>query len=296
MSELRNITGPIAYHAEGPVWSPVWGGLRYVDMFAGDLLTLTGDGDGGVTRRHVGKLAAFVRPRRSGGFVVGLWNQLALTDTDDDGTDEYTGDLRLLPPVWEDPDIRFNECGVSPAGTLYAGSMHVDQVQGAGTLYRFGADGSIEVTAEHVTVSNGLGFTPNGALAYYADTPTGRIDVFDNVDDRLVNRRTFVEVDGGDGPGSGRPDGLCVDAEGAVWTAVNGSGVVHRYDADGVLTDRVEVPPSQPTACRLGGDDLRTLYITTSRENLPDDAEPEAGSVFAIRVAVPGLPVEPVAH
>ncbi|OMH36829.1 SMP-30/gluconolactonase/LRE family protein [Tersicoccus sp. Bi-70] len=286
MSELRNITGPIAYHAEGPVWSPAWGGLRWVDMFAGDLLTFT---DAGITRRHVGSLAAFVRPRASGGFLVGLWNQLALTDSDD-------GELRLLPPVWEDEDIRFNECGVSPTGTLYAGSMHVEQVDGAGTLYRLGADGVLDVTEPSVTVSNGLGFAPNGALAYYADTPTGRIDVFDNVDDRLVNRRPFVEVDGGDGPGSGRPDGLCVDAEGAVWTAINGSGEVHRYDAAGTLTDRIAVPPSQPTACTLGGEDLRTLYITTSRENLPDDAEPEAGSVYAIRVGTPGLPTEPVAH
>ncbi|GGC84998.1 gluconolactonase [Tersicoccus solisilvae] len=286
MSELRNITGPIAYHAEGPIWSPTWGGLRWVDMFAGDLLTFTDDG---ITRRHVGRLAAFVRPRASGGFVVGLWHQLAVTDADD-------GELRLLPPMWADEDTRFNECGVSPNGTLYAGSMHLEQAEGAGRLYRIGADGTIETTDPAVTVSNGLGFTPNGELAYYADTPTGRIDVFDNVEDRLVNRRPFVEVDGGDGPGSGRPDGLCVDAEGAVWVAVNGSGQVHRYDAEGTLTQRIEVPVSQPTACTLGGDDLRTLYITTSREGLPDDAEPDAGSVYATRVGIPGLPVEAVAH
>ncbi|MEH0109026.1 SMP-30/gluconolactonase/LRE family protein [Tersicoccus sp. MR15.9] len=288
MSELRNITGPIAFHAEGPVWSPTWGGLRWVDMFAGDLLTLDHH-DGDVRRRHVGDLAAFVRPRAAGGFVVGLRNRLALTDSDD-------GELRLLPPLWEDPELRFNECGVSPAGTLYAGSIHLQQQEGAATLYRFGADGSIDVTDPSVTVSNGLGFAPHGALAYYADTPTGRIDVFDNVEDRLVNRRPFVAIDAGSGPGSGRPDGLCVDAEGAVWVALYGGGQVHRYDAEGALTHRIELPVSKPTACTLGGDDLRTLYITTTREDLSDGAEPDAGSVYATRVGIPGLPVEPVAH
>ena len=88
MGSVENVTGPQAFHAEGPVWHPGWGGLRYVDMTAGDLLTLTGDG---VTRRHVGTVAAFVRPRRDGGFVVALEHALALAD-DAVGLDELAAD------------------------------------------------------------------------------------------------------------------------------------------------------------------------------------------------------------
>lgn len=74
MSALEQVTDPIAYHAEGPVWSPSWGGLRFVDMLAGDLLTVRDDG---VHRLHVGSVAAFVRPRTRGGYVVGLERGLA---------------------------------------------------------------------------------------------------------------------------------------------------------------------------------------------------------------------------
>ena len=70
MSDIEQVTDPIAFHAEGPVWSPSWGGLRWVDMLAGDLLTLRADG--GVDRLHVGDVAAFVRPRTRGGYVVAV--------------------------------------------------------------------------------------------------------------------------------------------------------------------------------------------------------------------------------
>lgn len=275
VSNVDNVTGPQAFHAEGPVWHAGWGGLRYVDMFAGDLLTLR---EGRLERRHVGTIAAFVRPRRDGGFVVALENALALADSDE-------GELRVQRPVFTDSAVRFNDGTCSPQGTLYGGTMAYDQSQGAGTLYRFGASlDQGEPVTRAVTVSNGLGFAPDGSLAYYADTPTGRIDVFDNVDDRLVQRRRFVDT-------GALPDGLCVDAEGGVWVACYGASQVRRYAPDGRCDEVVELPVTNVTACTFGGDDLGTLFITTTRENLPDGAQPQAGSVFATRPGVRGLPV-----
>ncbi|WP_308216836.1 SMP-30/gluconolactonase/LRE family protein [Kocuria flava] len=84
-----------------------------------------------------------------------------------------------------------------------------------------------------------------------------------------------------------------MDAEGAVWVALHGAGQVHRYRADGQLDTVVHVGARQTTACALGGDDLRTLYVTTSREGLAPGEDPAAGSLFAVRVGVPGLPVLP---
>lgn len=275
MSACENVTGPIAFHAEGPVWSPTWAGLRYVDLTAGDLLTVT---DAGVAKRHVGTVAAFHRPRRGGGFVVALERGLAICDHEGD-------ELRMLAPVWDDEGIRFNDGAASPEGTLYGGSMAYDGTEGAGTLYRFSSTlMTTEVVASGVTVSNGLAFSPDGTLAYYADTPTGRIDVFDNVDDRLVNRRPFAEVEG-----EGQPDGLCVDAEGGVWAAMYGGSAVHRY-VDGALSSSISLPVTNVTACTFGGPDLLTLFITTTRENVPEGEQPEAGSVFAAEPGVAGLP------
>lgn len=272
----EQLTDPITFHAEGPVWSPAWGGLRWVDMLAGDLLTLRADGS--VDRRHVGEVAACVRPRRGGGAVIGIERGFALEEPD--------GSVTGLPPVWDDPSVRMNEGACDPDGGFWCGSMAYDQRTGGGRLYRLDPDGAVAVGLAGVTVSNGLDWSPDGTLAYYADTATHRVDVFDWSGGALTERRPFVTF-----TDDVLPDGLTVDAEGAVWVALNGRGEVHRYTSDGALDGVVTVPTPQVTACTLGGDELDTLFLTTSRENLPADAEPLAGAVFSVRVGVRGVPV-----
>ncbi|WNB86918.1 SMP-30/gluconolactonase/LRE family protein [Cellulomonas sp. ATA003] len=279
MSTAEQITDAVAFHAEGPVWSPVWGGLRWVDMLAGDLLTLRPDGS--VDRLHVGDVAAFVRPRTRGGYVVGVERGIALAD----GPDEVPVPLR---PLWTDSGIRMNEGGCDPQGRLLAGSMAYDQAPGAATLYRFAADGTVDRVLEGVTISNGLDFSPDGTRAYYDDSRSGGVDVFDVVDGELANRRRFHAVD------DGVPDGLTVDSAGNVWVALNGAGRVRCLSPDARVLAEVAVPAQGVTACTLGGDDGRDLYVTTSREGL-EDPEPGAGAVFRIRVDVPGRPVLPYA-
>jgi sugar lactone lactonase YvrE len=163
--------------------------------------------------------------------------------------------------------------------------MAYDQQPGAASLYRLDADGMVTVVLTGVTVSNGLEWSPDGSLAYYNDTATHRIDVFD-YDGDLSGRRPFVQL-----PDDGNPDGLTVDAAGGVWTALYGSGTVHRYSPDGALTDVIELPTPQVTACTLGGPQLDQLFITTSQENLSPGEDPLAGSLFRADVGVPGRPV-----
>jgi sugar lactone lactonase YvrE len=278
MTGAENVTGVVAHHGEGPVWSPSWGGLRFLDLLAGDLLTLT---DSGVSRRHVGKVAAAVRPRRSGGFVVALERGLALADSE-------SAELRLLPEIWTDASVRFNDGGCGPDGSLYVGSTDYDGREGAGRLYRVDTSYGVEALAQ-VSVSNGVAFSADGDHAYYVDSSTRRIDVFDHVGGALVDRRPLVRV-----PAErGMPDGLTVDSEGGVWVALWGGGAVHRYTASGVLDHVVSLPVTQVSACTFGGDELDVLYVTTSRVGLAGDDQPEAGSVFAVRVGVSGLPVLP---
>ncbi len=274
------VTDPVTYHGEGPVWSASWGGLRFVDMLAGDVLTLTEDGT--LDRRHVGTVAAVVRPRRGGGAVIGVERGFAIEEPD--------GTLTVLDELWADDRVRMNEGGCDPDGRFYCGSMAYEQTPGAGSVYRLDPDRSVHVVLEGVTVSNGLEWSPDGRSAYYNDTPTHRVSVFDyDPASGLSGRRTFVDVVAGDEPGN--PDGLTVDAEGGVWTALYGSGVVHRYGPDGVLDAVVEVGARQVTACTFGGPDLDQLFVTTSRENLEPGEDPLAGSVFQAAVGVRGTPV-----
>ncbi|WP_252976448.1 SMP-30/gluconolactonase/LRE family protein [Janibacter melonis] len=274
--QAEQITDPVAHHAEGPVWSPRWGGLRWVDMVAGDVLSLAPDGS--VARRHVGTVVAALRPRTRGGAVLALERGFALEDAD--------GTVTPLRDLWSGP-VRMNEGGCDPDGRFWCGSMAYDQHEGAASLYRLDPDGSTSVQLTGVTISNGLEWSPDGTLAYYNDTQTGRVDVFDyDRESGLTGRRPFVEVADG-----GHPDGLTVDAEGGVWTAIFDQGVVHRYDRAGRLDEVVEVDARQVTACTFGGPALDELYVTTSREGLEEGDDPLAGSLFRVSPGVRGLPV-----
>jgi sugar lactone lactonase YvrE len=270
------LTDSIAYHAEGPVWSPRWGGLRFVDMLDGDVLSLREDG--GVDRRNVGKVAAAVRPRHGGGAVIAVERGFVLEEPD--------GSLTRLEDVWSDDRVRMNEGGCDPDGRFYCGSMAYEQTAGAGAIYRLDPDLSVHRVLEDVTVSNGLEWSPDGHRAYYNDTATHRVSVFDyDLENGLTDRRTFVDLS------DGHPDGLTVDAEGGIWVALYGGGAVHRYTADGTLDAVVEVPSRQVTACTFGGEALDRLFITTSRENLEPGDDPLAGALFTADVGVRGMPV-----
>jgi sugar lactone lactonase YvrE len=274
----EQVTGPVTYHGEGPVWSESWGGLRWVDMLAGDVLSLAADGT--IDRRHVGNVAAALRPRRQGGAVIAVERGFALEDAD--------GAIRYLGELWTDTHVRMNEGGCDPDGRFYCGSMAYDQRPGAGALYRLDPDDSVHVVLENVTISNGLEWSPDGSLAYYNDTPTQRVDVFDyDGESGLTGRRPFAEIPAE----AGGPDGLTVDEEGGVWVALYGGGAVRRYNPEGVLDEVIEVPAEQVTACTFGGSNLDQLFITTSREGLGGGDDPLAGSVFRSAVGVASLPV-----
>lgn len=278
MSEVEQVTEPCAEHGEGPVWHPGWPGLRWVDMLAGDVLTLDSR-TGSVDRSHVGSVVAALRPRRDGGAVLALERGFALAD-------DTLGDVQALGELWTDPGIRMNEGGCDPDGRVYCGSMSYQATPGAGTLYRMDTERHVEPVLREVTISNGIAWSPDGSIVYYVDTPTQCVDAFDYDSGALTQRRTIIHVDAA----HGSPDGLTVDSEGGIWAAMWGGGAVHHYTPHGVLADVIPVPAPRVTACTFGGPDLNELYITTSRLDTDTDAHPEAGAVFRVSLPVQGAP------
>lgn len=275
--DVEQVTPAVARHGEGPVWSASWGGLRFVDMLAGDVLAV---GDGTVTRQHVGDVAAAIRPRAQGGMVVGIERGFAIVDAD--------GAVQRLPELWTDRNIRMNEGACDPQGRFYCGTFA--PAAGGGALYQLDVDHTARAVLHGVTVSNGLAWSPDGSTAYYVDTATGRIDAFDHdVSSGLVasSRRVVVECP----PDQGRPDGIAVDSDGHLWVALFGGSAVCRYAPDGRCDGCVSLPVTGVTACTFGGGDLDELYITTSRLELDAGEEPAAGAVFRVRPGVAGLPV-----
>lgn len=272
---VENLTGPICVHAETPVWSTSWGGIRWVDAEAADLVTLRDDG---IHRLHLDDTyAAFCRPRVRGGFVAFGARSMHLSDSADGPTQ--------VVATFDLGEAQFNDGTVDPRGRLLAGSMATDD-EAVGRVLRIGADLSATQVLSHVTVSNGVAFAPGGGRAYYVDTETQRVDVFDVSEGELRGRRGFVTI----AEEQGSPDGLTVASDGSVWVALWGGSAVHGYAPDGSLIERIELPVPQVSACTFGGDDLGTLYITTSAQGLDPDHGTEAGSLFAVRPGVTGLP------
>jgi len=271
----EQITQPISFHGEGPFWDPRSAKMHLVDMLAGVIVEL----DGEIPVRHeVGSVAAAVRARKSGGYVVAVERGFRLLDA------HFRPEGEVIA-AFTDPEIRMNEGGCDPQGRFYCGSMAYSADAGRGTLYRIDDDLSVHTVLGDVTISNGLQWSADGSRVYHVDTPTGRIDVldFDGDTGAMTNRRPFIEIDG-----EGNPDGLAIDEEDGLWVALYGGSAVRHYDRGGVLVDTVELPVTNVTACAFGGDDLRTLYITTSREGLDDGDQPEAGALFSVHTSVAG--------
>lgn len=272
------VTDVITHHGEGPAWDPDRQRLHLVDMMAGAVVTLN-PGTGKHTRLDIGsKVAAALRPRAGGGMVVAVERGFTLVDPD--------GTLHPQPELWSDAQVRMNDGGTDPDGRFYCGTMAYDAAPGAGSFWRLDTDLSTHELFTDVTISNGFAFSPDGTAAFYIDTPTGRVDVFDYAGGELVNRRTAVAA-------AGHPDGMTVDADGNLWVADFGGAVVRHFTPGGELLTHVSVGARQVTACTFGGADLSTLYITTSRQGLAADDDPGAGAVFAVSPGVCGLPPLP---
>ncbi len=163
------------------------------------------------------------------------------------------------------------------------------------------ASAGCSVAADGITVSNGLGFSPNGRTMYWADTTSHTVFAFDvdrdagaPVEPARVRRASRSSRPGQslDAYG-GRPDGAAVDAEGCYWVAMYEGGRLLRIAPTGEVLRDVRVPVRCPTMPCFGGPDLRTLYLTTTREKRPEAelaAQPWAGGVLSLKVDVPGLP------
>nr|WSZ17440.1 SMP-30/gluconolactonase/LRE family protein [Streptomyces canus] len=273
----------VAVRAEATLGEgPTWDGERllWIDILGARLHTydpVSGHRSVRVLDQHIGA----VKPRAGGGLVLNLRDGVALLDPDDS--------FRWLhhEPV---PGRRANDAAVAPDGSLWAGTMRYDEAPGGGTLSRITGDGTHRTVLDDVAVSNGTGWSPDGRLMYYIDSPTRRVDVFDHESGRLSGRRSFVEIE----DGAGFPDGLTVDADGCVWVALWDGGAVRRYTPDGTLDHVITLPTPRVTACAFGGPDLTDLYITTARVGL-DAPHPVAGSLLVVPGAGKGVAQQPFA-
>jgi sugar lactone lactonase YvrE len=267
---------------EGPVWIEESGELLRVDITAG-LVHRWSPATGAVTTTAVGDCVSAAIPRRSGGLVVALRH--AVESWGSDGRHV----LGVLEP--ERAANRCNDAACDAAGRLWVGTMSTRREPGTAALHRIRPGEPPEAVMRGTTISNGLGWSPEGDRMYFVDSPTQRVDVlaFDPDSGELGDRRPLIGIPAREG----LPDGLAVDAEGAIWLCLFGGGQVRRYAPDGRLLAVAHLPASNPTSAAFGGADGMTLFVTSARHRLSPArraAEPLAGAVFALRPGVRGVP------
>ncbi|GCE91653.1 transcriptional regulator [Komagataeibacter diospyri] len=273
---------------EGPVWSVREQALYFVDI-VGQAIHRFHPGSGARASWPTPLRPGFVTPVSDGTLMCGLKDGLySLNPT----SGEFRREVAVEPGL---PGNRINDGCVDSKGRLWFGTMDDGESTPSGALYSvIRRAGGLDVRRhdEGYVVTNGPGISPDGRQLYHNHSPAGIIYVFDLADDgSLSNRRVFARVS------DGYPDGVVVDSAGTLWVGVWNGGRIARFLPDGTALPSIPVPGAlNVTKVAFGGPDLRTAYITTARRNTPPERlarMPQAGSLFSLRVDVPGQ--EPVA-
>lgn len=267
---------------ECPVWSVREGALYWIDVRAPAIRRRIW-ATGAVTTWTMPELVGSFGLRASKpGLIVALRSAIACFDP-------ATGALeRVAAPHADNPHMRFNDAKCDRQGRFWAGSMDDVGRGPVGTLYRFEA-GRYTPVIEGIAVPNSLSWSLDGETMYFADgiEPVIWAFPFDPASGNLGERRVFARLP----EGTGIPDGANIDAEGFLWSAQYGGGVITRYAPDGSVDCVIPVPVSQPTSCGFGGENLDTLLITSASQRLSDDElrrQPLAGALFSLAAGVRG--------
>lgn len=274
--------GPNAL-GEGPMWHSQEEALYWVDIENPSLHRLIPKTQH-YQRWEMSDYIGAVVPRKKGGVVVTVGNKVF-------GMDIPSGKMTPLAEIkpW-DNTVRMNDGKCDRRGRFWVGVAHFDPENPKGGLYRLDRNGALTQMEHSITISNGLGWSPDNKIFYYTDGLRYCIYQYDFDLDTgsLSNRRVFVQLE----KSPIEPDGLTVDAEGFVWQAQWNGGRIVRYAPNGQVDQVVDMPVTRPTSCIFGGPNYDILYVTTCSRGIGEkEILPEpAGALFAIYPGVKGIP------
>ncbi|MDZ8109312.1 MAG: SMP-30/gluconolactonase/LRE family protein [Nostoc sp. DedQUE12a] len=280
---LQNILEARARLGEGPIWDSTKKLLYWIDIFnhrVHQFDPTTGKDRFFDVGDVVGAIATAGRDR----LIITLRRHLAFLNTQ---TGEVTPILEVEANM---PNNRINDGKCDPQGRFWFGSMSTIEKPDA-NLYRYDTDGSLHLMETGLTISNGLGWSPDQKIFYLTDSPKQKIYAYDfnSVTGNITNRRIFVDLT----HESFHPDGLTIDSQGNIWSAMWNGWCVIRFNPKGEEILRIKLPVPLVTSCTFGGEDLQTLYITTASVGLSQaeiDKSFYSGDLFALQTDVTGLP------
>lgn len=301
MTAWRTVIAQPDQLGESPFWHPKERLLYWVDIPARQIRRAD-PATGSVESWAMPTEPGCIAPVRGGGLVVALRDGIYRASS-------WRGPLTPVVRFNHDPKTtRFNDGKADPVGRFWAGTMYEPRDARKAELYsiELGGDSGepiVQLKAHNAIIANGLAWSPDAGTVYWADTPNHVIHAWDwDAESNLMSHhRVFQQFPGkpaGWQPGQpgygGRPDGAAVDAEGNYWCAMFEGGQLLKFSPAGQLVAEIPVPVRCPTMPCFGDADLKTLYVTSASYNRPAEelqALPQSGCVIAMRVDVPGLPV-----
>ena len=288
---------------ESPFWHPDERSLYWIDIPGRTILRTRGaiEEQPVIERWSMPSEPGCMAPARSGGLVIALRDGIYRAR-------EWGGALQRMASFdYDTRNMRFNDGKCDVRGRFWAGTLNEAKDRPNATLYCLDARSGEPVVAKmanQATTANGLAFSPDDRTAYWADTAAHAVRAWDwdaetNV---LSGERIFKQFDSKPAgwtpdagvPYAGRPDGATIDAEGGYWASMFEGAQLLRLSPAGEQLAALPVPVQCPTMPCLGGDDLRTLFVTSARRGRPDaelERKPSSGHVIWTRVDVAGLPV-----
>lgn len=260
---------------EGPLWNFRERALYWIDYTNAQFFRYD-PGSGDLRAVQLAVKPGCVAFTEAGDILLGTTAGLALW------RDDWLG---LIDNAVLHPPNRFNDGAADRAGHFWVGTAS-DKPENH--LYRMDADGSVQVMASGIGISNGIAWSPDNRTMYYSDSGGAGIVWaydFDLASGTISERRVFLPPTGTDAAA----DGLTVDSAGYVWIAFWDGWKVARYDPAGECVLEIPMPVQRPTSCAFGGPDLNELYVTSAGVGLERAAQPQTGDLFRIVTDVQGI-------
>ncbi len=302
MNSWRTVIAQPDQLGESPFWHPEDRKLYWVDIPARQVRRADPHSSR-VENWAVPLEPGCIAPVRGGGFVIALRDGVYRAPA------WGAAPLLVARFAHDAATTRFNDGKADPAGRFWAGTMYEPRDARRAELYSIdlrtgdGGEPLIELKAGNAVIANGLAWSPDASTVYWADTANHIIHAWrwDADSNGMRDHRVFAQFPPkppgwkpGDAGYGGRPDGAAVDLEGNYWCAMYEGGRLLKLSPSGELLAEVTVPVRCPTMPCFGGDDLRTLFVTSASYNRPPEelaALPQSGCIIAMQVDVPGLPV-----
>jgi sugar lactone lactonase YvrE len=278
---IRAISEVISDLGEGPIWSANTNSVTWTDITQNTFHTA--DIDTGRTMSFgVPSMVGAIAHSKEGGYIAATQKGFARIGVDG----KYSPLHSFLPD-----DMRMNDGKVDPSGRFWAGSMALSFERGRGSLYVLEKDNSYRSILDDITLSNGMGWSPDAQYFYYIDSVPGVLKRFDYdlYTGHISNPKDLITFDSS----SGIPDGMSMSSDGKIVIALWDGGRIEIYEPSGEKVSEITLGVSRPTSCTFAGPNRDILIVSTASQGIDQADEPLAGKILAVTgTGLSGLPTQ----